>query len=687
MTENLSLVAPSDIAEMAGVSRAAVSNWRKRAEDFPEPVGGTAAKPLFARPAIEQWLLDNDKTVVKQGGGARVWAALNATRGHLGLSDAAALVLTLASARKLILNFLDYPSVWGRLADASPPELVSELRAMANEFAHEEPRWRELVLDPLHYGPLDRLPPNALASIIDTFGDLHGPELAEAADFALERLAKAGIREGLDHGFVGSRTAHLLASLASNHKQGVLYDPACGIASALTGAVDAGFRATQLVGHDINVNATAQAAQRCFLHDLPAQFATADVLVADPDPSLRADVVVAEPPFGLYLAQPLDIADRRWSFGMPGKSSEMAWIQHVVAHLSDEGRGYVLTPGGTLFKGGAKAVRAELVRRGCVEAIVALPARMLPHVSVALAVWVLRAPYETERADVHFIDASNLDDAETRVAECIEALRNGNSIEIPHARVDVRDILAADADLNPNRWVQAPEPDPTELVEAYQEDWRTLNTALRHLDGAGQSLKQLAGTTSARIFTIGELVDQGLIELRMGRINPKDVPDNLQDRVVTHKVLRERAVTDVLDEEQIPASLTSSLTREQDVLVSTQGTVLTALDESGGHLPSVGIHRLRVTNREQLTARYLALVLPGRWNDRFQAGSTVTRADIRLLEVPLVPAKEQTDVILADVAVAALVDEARKLLSSADAVRDHLIDALRYNVELPEVKE
>ena len=147
----------------------------------------------------------------------------------------------------------------------------------------------------------------------------------------------------------------------------------------------------------------------------------------------------------------------------------------------------------------------------------------------------------------------------------------------------------------------------------------------------------------------------------MGRINPKDVPDNLQDRVVTHKVLRERAVTDVLDEEQIPASLTSSLTREQDVLVSTQGTVLTALDESGGHLPSVGIHRLRVTNREQLNARYLALVLPGRWNDRFQAGSTVTRADIRLLEVPLVPAKEQTDVILADVAVAALVDEARKL--------------------------
>ena len=39
-----SLVAPSDIAEMAGVSRAAVSNWRKRNDDFPDPVGGTPAK-------------------------------------------------------------------------------------------------------------------------------------------------------------------------------------------------------------------------------------------------------------------------------------------------------------------------------------------------------------------------------------------------------------------------------------------------------------------------------------------------------------------------------------------------------------------------------------------------------------------------------------------------------------------
>lgn len=684
MNEQLSLVAPSDIAEMAGVTRAAVSNWRKRADDFPEPLGGTPAKPLFARDAVEQWLVDNDKKVVKQGGGAHLWAALNATRGHLRLGQTAALMLTLASVRKLILDFPNYPSVWSRLVDANPTDLASELRSMAEEFSHDDPRWGELVLKPLRQGLLDPMPPAAFASLIDAFDELYGPELAESADFTLERLAKAGIREGLDQGFVGSRTAHLLATLARTHKQGTLYDPACGIAAAMTGAVAAGFRPDRVVGHDIDQNAVVQAAQRCFLHDVPAEFQTADVIAADPDRELRADVIVAEPPFGLHLTQALDIADRRWTFGMPAKSSEMAWIQHVVAHLAEGGCGYVLTPAGTLFNGTAKAVRAELIRRGCVEAIVALPVRMLPHMSVGLAVWVLKPPHESNRADIHFLDASSTEDAERGVAASLEMLRGGKAVDLPHAQVDVRDVLAADANLTPNRWIQALAPDPTELVGAYENNWRNLNAALDHLQGASESLKQLAGTTEARIFTIGELVDQGLIDLRQGRANPKDIPDNLQHRVVTHRTLRDGELADALDDEQpVPANLTSSITTEQDVLVSTQHSVKARVDWSGAHLAAVGVHRLRVTNPQQLSARYLALVLPGRWNDRFQAGTTVTRADVRLLEVPLIPVAEQRDVVLADVAVGALAEEARKLLASADGVRDHLIEALRYNVELP----
>ena len=46
------LVSPSDVAVLANVTRAAVSNWRKRRHDFPLPIGGTTANPLFSRSEI-----------------------------------------------------------------------------------------------------------------------------------------------------------------------------------------------------------------------------------------------------------------------------------------------------------------------------------------------------------------------------------------------------------------------------------------------------------------------------------------------------------------------------------------------------------------------------------------------------------------------------------------------------------
>jgi hypothetical protein len=49
------------IARLAGVGRAAVSNWRRRYPDFPQPVGGTAASPTFSRSAVEAWLLSTGK--------------------------------------------------------------------------------------------------------------------------------------------------------------------------------------------------------------------------------------------------------------------------------------------------------------------------------------------------------------------------------------------------------------------------------------------------------------------------------------------------------------------------------------------------------------------------------------------------------------------------------------------------
>src|SRR5690554_909616 len=49
-------VTAADIARLAGVTRAAVSNWRRRHDDFPSPVGGTSSSPLFALDQVREWL-------------------------------------------------------------------------------------------------------------------------------------------------------------------------------------------------------------------------------------------------------------------------------------------------------------------------------------------------------------------------------------------------------------------------------------------------------------------------------------------------------------------------------------------------------------------------------------------------------------------------------------------------------
>lgn len=56
MQDNGTEVTAAGIARLAGVGRAAVSNWRRRHADFPKPVGGTETSPSFALADVEAWL-------------------------------------------------------------------------------------------------------------------------------------------------------------------------------------------------------------------------------------------------------------------------------------------------------------------------------------------------------------------------------------------------------------------------------------------------------------------------------------------------------------------------------------------------------------------------------------------------------------------------------------------------------
>lgn len=676
-----SFVAPSDIAEMAGVSRAAVSNWRKRNDDFPQDVGGTPSKPLFSRPEVVAWLQQRGYKVHQDRGEGLVWAALNALRDTLRPDESADLLLSLACVRKLSAE--DSSPVWDRLRNAPPDQGLTTLAELAAHEAHRNPRWARLVS--LLPGQVRAVRSNALSYVVDILDQVDLSDLAEVVDASLAKMARAKVREGLEHGFVESRTSAALASLAVAHGGNSIYDPSCGVASALIGAVTRGLQPKQVVGHDINLEAATQAAQRCYLHGIDADIRVADVLGDDPDPELHCDTVIAEPPFGLAVGPAVHIADRRWRYGMPPKSAgDTLWLQHALAHLADGGRGFVVTSTITLARSGAdRAVRTGLLRDGCVEAIVALPPRMLPHVGVNLVLWVLRPSQSSGQDAVQFLDLTEAENVEARIGDLYKSMASGASVDEPHRVVDVRDILAADADLTVQRWVQVPDRDPSEVAGQYAASWKQLYNTVAAIEGSSGSLRHFAGTTDARVFTVGDLIDQGVLEVRPGRVIPREVPDELQHRVVSAKHVTAGKVDDVEEEDDVvPSTLAGNLTREGDVLVNTMHRVRAVLDASGGHLPASGVYRVRVLDPAQVSPAYLALVLSGSWNDRFQGGSTIQRADLKLLEIPLVPKSEQANVQLADTSAQLLLELSAQIHQHATEVRASMLDALRYNVPL-----
>ncbi|WP_404817507.1 helix-turn-helix transcriptional regulator, partial [Streptomyces resistomycificus] len=118
------LVTGSEIARLAGVTRAAVSNWRRRYDDFPAPVGGGAGSPLFALAEVQAWL-DKQRKGQDLSEDVQLWQALRGAYGDDMLG-------ALADAARLLVD----PAA--DAIGALPPEAVRLLRTAAEGDATGE---------------------------------------------------------------------------------------------------------------------------------------------------------------------------------------------------------------------------------------------------------------------------------------------------------------------------------------------------------------------------------------------------------------------------------------------------------------------------------------------------------------------------------------------------------------------
>lgn len=660
------LLSPSDVADIAGVKRPVVSNWRKRYADFPAAVAGTEAKPLFARDAVVSWLRERGYRIEQGGAGVRLWAALNAIRDQVPMDDAADFVLLLATLKRA--DQREFQTVLEAPSDRRAPLLIDAVRRLRQLPGMRDLREPSPVILQLHHSA------SLIAHAVSQTDDAR---LAEAADFVLERTSRWQIKGGAESGFIGSRTSALLASLVGQ-SGGTIYDPACGIANVLI-RISEQRTAGRLVGSDINHDALNVAAQRAFLHNAAIEFFAGDVLAHDLVHDLRADVVVVEPPFGIGRDPSPMLVDARIAFGVPPRSSaDLAWVQLAIAYLAPGGRAYVLTPRGALFRGGAeRQIRANLLSAGCIEAVVELPTKLLPQTSIGLALWVLRP--RAEASDVLLVDASGVDDIEDKVAAWLD--RAGpQPIDAPQASVPITDLLAADAALTPSKWVGSAAVDTDAIRRSIADSSAVVANTIRIISDTAPTLARLEDLPAPRLTTVRELMDNGILDLRLGRPDKaRELDEATEPRIVRASDVKHRRLPSI---DGLPAFEHRDLTAEGDVLVTTMNEVRAVVDGTGGHLPSTGVDRLRVIDKSVLNPHYLAEVITGSWNARLQTGSTIQRAPIRDLEIPLIPTSDQGDVVVALQEVTAVQALAEHLSSRTGELRGSILEAIRYDVPL-----
>ncbi|MGW0533561.1 N-6 DNA methylase [Streptomyces sp. NPDC003032] len=533
-------VTAAGIARLAGVGRAAVSNWRRRHGDFPKPVGGTETSPSFALADVERWLRAQGK-LVEVPLRERVWQQL---AGH-----PAGAVTALLHAGCALLLVRDRPPAWLALSAVSDERMAQLLPGELEDVV--APRFgvrrRRAVRVP---EPAELLPSVPLLRAVAELAAELGAK--QTYEFLIGRQTDANPRQ---YTLTPAGPAALMAELATSAGPArTVLDPACGT-GALLRAVPP--RPDQyLYGQDSAPELAALTALRLALHsDATVRTMAADTLRADAYDDRRADAVLCHPPFNERNWGHDELAyDARWEYGFPARAeSELAWVQHALARLLDGGTAVLLMPPAAASRRSGRRIRADLLRRGALRAVIALPAGAAPPYNLPLHVWVLRrpgpaAPPAPELLLVEAAGAAGAPSADGRDRQLWPAVqdavldvwrhfdRHGTAQERPGlARsVPVLELLDDEVDLAPARRLPPPATGggTTELAAVRE----SLGEALRRAAdltpslagstdagstdagcaGAGATEREPADASHPPSTTVGELARTGALTLHTG---------------------------------------------------------------------------------------------------------------------------------------------------------------------------
>jgi type I restriction enzyme M protein len=444
-------------------------------------------------------------------------------------------------------------------AQAKQPE-IGQLIDSAMDLIEKENESIRGVL-PRNYAR-EGLDKGRLGQLVDLIGSIGFTETDDhGSDDVLGRVYEyflgqfAGKETGRDAGafYTPRPVVKLLVEMLEPYR-GRVYDPACGsggmfVESEKFVTAHGGQRNDIAVYGQEYVDTTWKLARmnlalRGIEADLGAQ--SADSFSRDQHPDLRADFILANPPFNIsnwWNASLQD--DPRWVFGKPPESNaNFAWAQHILHHLSPQGRaGFVLANMALASEAGdEKRIRQGFIDNNLVDCIVTMPDKLFTNTPIAVSLWFIDKGRPKKKAtEVLFIDASNAGlarnrtsntidpDAIDRIASAYHQWRSDGAIEavgdLRLASVPIEDIRLNNYILLPAAYmatVAGSESEPVGLAEAMQNhSLLGALAALAAVDGRSSHLSEgiesvigaLRSQVDFKRVKVSDLVEQSKVTL------------------------------------------------------------------------------------------------------------------------------------------------------------------------------
>ncbi|HWB58663.1 MAG TPA: type I restriction-modification system subunit M [Chthoniobacteraceae bacterium] len=266
---------------------------------------------------------------------------------------------------------------------------------------------------------------NLISSIPFQHADLHAKDiLGHVYEYFLGEFAMAEGKKGGQY-FTPKSIVSLIVEMLEPY-EGRVYDPACGSggffvqSEKFVESHGGNLGNLSIYGQESNPTTWRLAAMNMAIRGIGFNFGKepANSFTNDQHPDLRADFVMANPPFNVSeWWDPKLEDDARWKYGTPPKgNANFAWLQHMLFHLAPQGSMALLLANGSMSSGsgGEGDIRRKLIEADLVECMVALPGQLFTNTQIPACIWFLtrskkaRGEYRDRSGQTLFIDARKL---------------------------------------------------------------------------------------------------------------------------------------------------------------------------------------------------------------------------------------------------------------------------------------